>query len=49
MNPWVAAVHRKTSKQQHFPGQQALFSVGGFTQEGKAPGRLANKAPTTLA
>lgn len=49
MNSWVAAVHRKTSKKQYFPGQQALSSVGGFTQEGEAPGRLANKAATTLA
>lgn len=49
MNPWVASVHRETSKRQHFLGQQALFSVGGFAQESKAPGRLANKAPTTLA
>lgn len=49
MSPWVGMVHQKTSKQQHFPGQQALFSVGSLTHERKAPESLGNKALTTLA
>lgn len=44
MSLWVGMVHQKTSKQQHFPGQQALFSAGRLTHEGKAPESLGNKA-----